>query len=124
MHDRDQSWADYGDNGQAIVFHLYTDRIDQLIATTNLTNEVVWHLSDRLSTVFHVANNETILESFSFNAFGYLNNASSLQIPERYAFTGRDLTLTSGFYYYRQRYYDASTARFTHKILLASLARI
>jgi RHS repeat-associated protein len=53
-------------------------------------------------------------QNYEYDAFGRLHDRMNA-IKQPYAFTGREWDKETGLYYYRARYYDPETGRFTSK---------
>lgn len=72
--------------------------------------------SDHLGTV---VNGEVVMGKKTTGAFGEtlssLNLIETTSNPTLYGYTGRQLDQESGFYYYRNRYYDSQSGRFLSK---------
>ncbi|OJA03654.1 RHS repeat-associated core domain-containing protein, partial [Bathymodiolus thermophilus thioautotrophic gill symbiont] len=86
-----------------------------------ITNQqYYYYLKDRLGSVVGlINNNRQLVESYHYNTFGKLTIKDHDQniIPKSnynnpYAYTGRRFDNESGLYYYRNRYYQPSLARF------------
>ncbi|MFM6370040.1 MAG: RHS repeat-associated core domain-containing protein, partial [Dolichospermum sp.] len=57
-------------------------------------------------------NSGAVVNHFVYDSFGQVISESNPAIDTRYLFTGREFDQEIGLYYYRARYYDASTGRF------------
>lgn len=73
-----------------------------------------WVLQDHLgSTRALVSSAGVLVQSIDYDSFGKAIIAGSPST--RYLYTGRELDAESGLFYYRARYYDSSTGRFTNE---------
>jgi RHS repeat-associated protein len=55
-----------------------------------------------------------VAQAYEYDAFGRLHDRMNA-VKQPYAFTGREWDRETGLYYYRARYYDPETGRFTSK---------
>lgn len=87
--------------------------IDNLLAIES-ANGTNWVLQDHLgSTRALVSSAGVLVQSIDYDSFGKAIVAGSPST--RYLYTGRELDAESGLFYYRARYYDSSTGRFTNE---------
>ena len=87
--------------------------IDNLLAIESVSG-TNWVLQDHLgSTRALVSSAGVLVQSIDYDSFG---KAIVTGTPStRYLYTGRELDAESGLFYYRARYYDSSTGRFTNE---------
>ena len=82
-----------------------------------------YYLKDHLNSVNEITNaNGDVIQKMDYSAFGVLRsvkNASDQEVgfnnapvKSSFTYTGREFEPEIGMYYYRARYYDASTGRF------------
>ena len=107
---------------------LHGPAIDQVFATEDSTNEVLWSLTDHQGTVRDVTkynsgtDTTTVVNHFRYDSFGQRTAiedaegdpttlASQLSSLD-YSYTGREWDADAGMYYYRGRFYEAPTGRF------------
>jgi RHS repeat-associated protein len=70
-------------------------------------------LGDRVGTIHDLANNSgQVVNHLTYDSFGNVVAQTNPATTTRYGFTGRELDLETGLYYYRARYYDGKTGRF------------
>jgi RHS repeat-associated protein len=71
-----------------------------------------YYHGDRLGSVTHLSDEQgQIVASYEYDPFGKMRERrGSIQNP--FTFTGREFDSTTGLYYYRARYYDATLGRF------------
>lgn len=70
--------------------------------------------SDGLGSVTTITDgSQNIVQSYGYASFGQPTSSTAFQQP--YQFTGRELDNETGLMYYRARYYDSSTGRFTSR---------
>ncbi|MFO0697903.1 MAG: RHS repeat-associated core domain-containing protein [Nitrospira sp.] len=88
--------------------------IDEPIAVTKGANTFFYH-QDGLGSVTELTDSAgATVKGYSYDAYGnILESPGTLEQP--YTYTGRELDSESGLYYYRARYYDATTGRFLQK---------
>ncbi|MFM6603607.1 MAG: RHS repeat domain-containing protein, partial [Dolichospermum sp.] len=92
--------------------YLHGAGVDQVLAQESAGN-VEWHLTDHLGTIRDLVNNSgAVVNHFVYDSFGQVISESNPVFDTRYLFTGREFDQEIGLYYYRARYYDASTGRF------------
>ncbi|OIR25187.1 RHS repeat-associated core domain-containing protein [Bathymodiolus thermophilus thioautotrophic gill symbiont] len=96
----------------------YSDNTDEPI-TLIKDQKIYYYLKNHLGSIIALTNNTCLLEIYEYNAFGKLTIKDHNQniIPKSnynnsYAYTGRRFDNESGLYYYRNRYYQPSLARF------------
>ena len=77
-------------------------------------NTYFYH-ADHLGSIRAVTNAAGLaVNSYSYDAYGNFESRSET-VTNPYAFTGREYDAESGLFYYRARYYDANTGRFTQE---------
>lgn len=87
--------------------------IDNLLAIESASG-TNWVLQDHLgSTRALVSSAGVLVQSIDYDSFGKAIVAGSPST--RYLYTGRELDAESGLFYFRARYYDSSTGRFTNE---------
>jgi RHS repeat-associated protein len=111
--DSDHTWGDYNMDGSAETRYLFTDRIDQIIAANRNSEGTVWYNSDKLGTVRELSNATGILGAPAiYSSFGIASHTFPDLSWNRFAFTGRELTATTGEYLYRSRILNTHTGKF------------
>ena len=87
------------------------DRRDQPLVMERGGQSYFYH-SDHLGSVRKVTDSAgAVVNSYDYDAYGTFENRAEA-VANPYAFTGREYDPESGLYYYRARYYDATTGRF------------
>ena len=72
-----------------------------------------WYLTDHLGSVRDVVDGHgRTLDSILYDAFGNMLVRTDASVDLPYGFTGRELDVATGLYYYRARYYDPAVGRF------------
>jgi RHS repeat-associated protein len=72
-----------------------------------------WYLTDHLGSVRDVVDGHgKTLDSILYDAFGNMLVRTDASVDLPYGFTGRELDVATGLYYYRARYYDPAVGRF------------
>jgi RHS repeat-associated protein len=82
-----------------------------------------YYLKDHLGSVIGITDESgNLVESYTYDAWGNVTvyDASGTEISEsaignRYTFQGREISWATGLYYFRARWYDATTGRFLSK---------
>jgi RHS repeat-associated protein len=112
-YDGNQIIADYDSGGMLFKKYIYGPGIDEPICMINVNGgetRYYYHF-DALGSVVALSNaSGNIVESYSYDVFGYPNTVSS--VGNRFMFTGREFDSETGLYYYRARYYKPSIGRF------------
>ncbi len=85
--------------------------IDEPIAVTKAGSTFYYH-QNGLGTVTELTDsNGSVAKAYAYDAYGtILESPGTVEQP--YTYTGRELDSETGLYYYRARYYDATTGRF------------
>ena len=96
--------------------YLYGNAVDQILAqenideTTGSADRVLWHLTDNLGTVRHLAKNDgTLGQHYEYDSFG--NVVSGDTSVTRYLFTSREFDDDVDLQYSRARWYDPAVGR-------------
>ncbi len=88
--------------------------IDEPIAVTKGGSTFFYH-QDGLGTVTDLTDSTgATAKSYAYDAYGNMLESPGM-LEQPYTYTGREFDAESGLYYYRARYYDASTGRFLQK---------
>ena len=102
-------WVDLNGTTEALVRYLFGNRIDQNIADFDSSSGTVWYLTDRVGSVFDLANSSGTLNGHNdFESFGEILDHSDEAMANRFAFAGREFDTSLGQYYFRSRMYDAN----------------
>jgi len=112
LYDGENAWADFDGSGNLLNHYLFGEGDDQLLARSRSGN-TDWYLTDRLGTIHDIAGTAGVVNNhYQYGSFGDLLAETNSVQSDRYRFTGREYDDTSGLYYYRARYYDATLGRF------------
>jgi len=86
-----------------------------LPVSTAVANGTLFYHQDGLGTVTDLTDAAgATAKSYSYDAYGNIaESPGTLEQP--YTYTGREFDSETGLYYYRARYYDATTGRFLQK---------
>jgi RHS repeat-associated protein len=97
--------------GSVVARYEDTQNIDEPLAMLCSSTTSYYH-ADGLGSVTSLSNSSgSIANTYTYDSFGKLTNSTgSLVNPFRY--TARESYTETGLYYYRARYYDASSGRF------------
>ena len=106
-------WADYDENGNVLARYLPDDVTDHLLARQRPGEGTVWYLPDRLGSVRDLAGSDgQTVAHIDYDSFGSTVGTLDTNLVDRFLFTGRELDVETGLYYYRARYYDPASGRF------------
>jgi RHS repeat-associated protein len=96
--------------GVLVERYLYGDGTDNVLSRV-IAGTTVWSLGDRQGSVVDLVDEGgAVLNHFVYDSFG--NRTATTTADFRFGYTGRELDVETGLYYYRARYYDASLGRF------------
>ena len=100
------------DSGGNLVTHFTQGAgIDEPLALTGTGGTYYYH-ADALGSITSLTNGSgQLAASYVYDSFGKLT-ASTGTVANPFQYTGREFDSETGIYYYRTRYYDASTGRF------------
>jgi RHS repeat-associated protein len=103
--------AEYDGSGSLIARYAQGQGIDQPLAITK-QGSTAYYNADGLGSITTLRDaGGALVASYSYEAFGKTTSTGSLVNPFQY--TGRESDQETGLYYYRARYYDSQTGRFT-----------
>ena len=105
---------EYDGNNVLQARYIHGPGLDDPVAVSKAGNSFFYH-QDGLGTVTDLTdNNGAIAKSYAYDSHGNIvNQSGSLEQP--FTYTGRELDLETGLYYYRARYYDSNSGRFLTK---------
>ena len=99
-------------NGNETFHYLYGIDVDAVLAQDSSTG-MLWSLADRLGSIDILTDEDgNVVDRRTFDSFGRVLDETNPSVSFRYGYTGRELDLESGLYYYRARYYDPEVGRF------------
>ena len=107
-------------DGSSNITHRYLHgpMIDQPLAEEH-SSGTYWLLAGHLGTITDVieyasgTDTTTVVNSLEYNSFGGITSETDSTKTPHYTFTGREWDNDVDLYYYRARWYDAQTGRFT-----------
>jgi RHS repeat-associated protein len=92
---------------------VHGDQIDEPLTMTR-GGTTYYYFTDALGSVRELTNSAgTVQESFTYNSYGQLAAAPTINNP--FTFTGREYDSESGNFYYRARYYSQTIGRFLQR---------
>jgi RHS repeat-associated protein len=100
-----------GETGKSKVSYLHAPGIDRPLAMIR-DGKIYYYHPDRLGSIRHLTDDQgKIAATYDYDAFGNFKTREAT-VPNPFTFTARELDQTTGLYYFRARYYDASIGRF------------
>lgn len=117
IYDPDGSiWADLDAGGQVVARYLLGSQVDELVARMRPGEGIAWYLTDRQGTIYDITNAlGNIVNTVTYGAFGNVLSQSNIGWADRFFYSGREWDTATNQYYYRARYFDPSTGRFTQQ---------
>jgi RHS repeat-associated protein len=129
VYNGNQVVADLDESGNLLRSYTWGPGIDNLLAMTVYTNggaqasATYYAIKDHLNSIIaFVDTNGSVVEFYEYDAWGRTRifdaNGDELTesaISNRYCFQGREIDWTTGFYYFRARWYDPATGRWLSK---------
>jgi RHS repeat-associated protein len=113
VYDGDHIALVFDGAGNQLQRFLYGTQVDQVLVQENGNGSLYWALSDHQGTVRDVVDSQgNVLNHIVYNSFGNVTSETNGGIDFRFGYTGRELDAETGLYYYRARYYDATTGQF------------
>jgi len=110
------TWADFDEAGNILARYLYGTEVDEIMARWQTGSGTSWYLTDRLGTVRDLVDaTGVLLNQISYDSFGQVLLQTNATAGDRFLFTGRELDAATQQYFYRARYYNANTGRFTQQ---------
>jgi RHS repeat-associated protein len=107
-------WADLDGNSSLTTRYIRGDVVDQLFARIGSDGTAAWLLTDHLGSVVGVTDNSgALLDTIGYDGYGNITTETASAYTGRYTYTGREREKETGWQYYRARYYDPATARWT-----------
>jgi RHS repeat-associated protein len=114
LYDNDDVITEYDNLNNIIVRYTNDLSIDNIISSKR-NSEIEYYHKDHLGSIINLTDNsQTITINYQYDAFGTIKNQSGTS-PNEMTYTGRRFDNESGLYYYRTRYYNSVTGRFTQK---------
>ena len=115
VFDGDNAYADFDSSGALQRRYLFGQGVDKIMARVSASGIVEWYLTDRLGSVRQITNQggSTILDAITYDSYGRILSETAPNVGGRYKFTGREWESVFDQYYYRGRFYDPFTGRFT-----------
>jgi RHS repeat-associated protein len=113
VHDGDATWADYDTVGVVSARYLTGDVIDEMVARFWLNGTTAWYLTDRLGSILWLLGpTGATMNRVDYDSFGRFVAQANPGFGDRFTFTGRELDVAAGLYYYRARFYHSFAGRF------------
>ena len=109
-------------SGTAVARYAQGPIIDETLAELQ-SSATVYPEQDGLNTVTSLSSGAGALsETYTFDSFGS-QAASNGSVTNPFQYTGRELDLGTGLYYYRARYYDSHIGRFLSEDPIRAISR-
>jgi RHS repeat-associated protein len=114
-------WADLDGSSSLTTRRVYGDGVDQPVARIS-SGVVAWYLTDWQGSIREIADNTSgaFVYEVRFNGFGQIVAEVSASNGDRLKWQGREIEIEFSQYYFRARYYDPATGRFTGEDPIAS----
>jgi RHS repeat-associated protein len=113
VYNGENAWADFNADGTIKARYLFGNTIDQALAIYAPGVGTCWYQTDRLGTVRQIIGpTGQVINRIVYAAFGQVISQTNSTLPNRFLFTGRELSFQSGLYYYRARFFDPTAGRF------------
>jgi RHS repeat-associated protein len=113
VYDGDHIALVFDGAGNQLQRFLYGTQVDQVLVQENANGSLYWALSDHQGTMRDVVDSQgNVLNHVVYDSFGNVTSETNGSIDFRFGYTGRELDSETGLYYYRARYYDATTGQF------------
>ena len=113
LYDGDQLICEYDNSGNLTTKYIFGPGIDEPILMTKGGQTYYYHYDGLGSVTSLTDSSGSTIESYSYDAFGKPNAASS--IGNRYMFTGREYDAETNLFFYRARYYSPELGRFLQR---------
>ncbi|MFH1492917.1 MAG: FG-GAP-like repeat-containing protein [Candidatus Omnitrophota bacterium] len=111
VYDNEDIIAEYDGINTLRAKYLHGPGIDEPLRVER-GGGVYWYHVDGLGSITELTDSTGIVvPTYLYDSFGNIK-AKTGSLINPYTYTGRELDLESGFYYYRARYYDAAIGRF------------
>ncbi len=112
--DGDNLIEEINSSGAAVARYAQTQDIDEPLAMLR-SSATSYYETDGLGTVTSLSNGAGALaQTYTFDSFGK-QTTSSGSLTNPFQYTARDFDTETSLYYYRARYYDPQTGRFTRE---------
>jgi RHS repeat-associated protein len=113
VYDGLQAWADLDSSGNPIERYVYSDELDDLVASYDPVDGLQWYLTDHQNSIRGVVDNTgTLINTIVYDPFGTVVSQSDPSHSSRFLYAGRELDSTTGLYDFRSRWYDSGSGRF------------
>ncbi len=106
-------YGDFDGSNTLTMRYLYGRGVDEILARRDASGTIAWYLADHLGTIRDLVNTSgTVLDHINYSAYGKVTAETQPSNGDRFKFTGREYELATAFFYYRARFYNATTGRF------------
>ncbi len=115
LYDNEDIIIEYDGNGYIKTGYTHGPGTDEPFAMYR-SNKLYYYHADALGSIIAMTNQSgSIVQSAVYDTYGNIKSLSNPNLIQPYAYTGREYDVESGFYYYRNRYYNPETGRFITK---------
>ncbi len=106
--------AEYNEKGNMKAKYNHNLGIDSPLSVQQGKN-VYWYHADGLGSIVALSDKHGFeAQEYSYDSFGNIKSENGI-VDQPYTYTGREWDKKTGLYYYRARYYEASTGRFLQR---------
>jgi RHS repeat-associated protein len=122
VYDEDNVAAEFLKEGVMMANYLFAPGVDEPLMVERAGRSYYYHQDNLHSVVFITDADGDMVNEYSYDSFGNILRADcpgmtlsppKLCIPNRYAYTGRELEPEIGMYHYRRRTYNPDAGGFT-----------
>lgn len=113
LYDGDNELTEMNSSG-TVTARMTSGGTDQWLSMDQGANSY-YYTADALGSINTIYDSsQSAVNTYKYDSFGNITNQTG-SLTNRYTYTGRELDKDTGIYYYRARYYDSSTGRFTQE---------
>ena len=112
VYDGEDILLEYDGSNTFTARYSHGDQVDQPLVLQKAGQGFFYYHSNHQGSVTHLTDSSgTIANSYVYDSYGRQLTVSE-SVLQPYSYTGREFDVESGLYFYRARYFDATTGRF------------